>query len=121
MGKVKVTVTRLTPLRASTRGKPHNPKENHFTGFLYKLIGPFTNNKYLTILEQRACIPAESLEEALNANPARILVYDENGSRQIETSDIVDYKIDGHSAIVDTENWRYEVITNNGKQEETKS
>lgn len=110
LGKIKVTVTRLTPLRASTRGKPHNPKESHFHGFLYKLIGPFNNNKYLSILEQKACVPAESLKDALETQPARILVYDENESRQIETSDIANYKIDGHSAIVDTENWRYEII-----------
>lgn len=109
--KVRVTVTRLTALRASTRGKSEKTIDNHFIGLLYKLNGnKFRTSNYLTILDQKACVLAVSLEDAFSTDPARILVYDENGARQIETSEIIDYRIDKNSALVNTENYRYEVI-----------
>lgn len=110
MGKIRVTVTRLARLNESTRGKPHNPKEAVFFGYLYKLTGPFFSTKHLTILDQKACVPSDSLFAALTTDPARILVYDEYGARQIETSEIMRQHIDGKSAIVETNNCRYEII-----------
>lgn len=109
MGKIKVCVRRIKVLNNKTKGKIY--LDDRFTGYLYKLTNSeFLSNTYLSILQQKCCVPAFSLKDAFNEDPARILVYNEHGEREIETSPVVSYNIDGKAATVETLNSQYEIV-----------